>query len=270
MTSINAESLIVIIPGFGEPHLDQKIEILHQNIRILSNHPWKSLSIHVFVYTPNESLETTTAQLLTQLPSNVYFHKGPRFDHGIVGEFIKLTKDVIAFENTSHVLILLDDVELKEPWNWKRLLFYQSFFDIDILSPTLTLDSAYVFPYMLHEIVPEKNNSILKFTSACELFCMLMRKDAFEKYRAAIDTDVNPWLWGLDLVLFKYLKFKVALANAFTMKHYFQNKNADSYDINPKKRNPFHDMRVFLKRFDETQESLANQPAVLFRVFEES
>lgn len=244
--------LSIFIPGFGAPHIEDKIVILNRNLETISAFPW-NVHVHICIYDPSpetvDLVQYTLEKYEPKVKSTVHVEKG------IVAQFI-VRHGHPSVLKSRYVMILLDDVLLSN-WSWSKLLFDYHEHNIDIMSPSMTLDSKYVFQYMLHK--PEDNVcDILRITSACELFCYFMRHEVYEAYYQELSED-HPWLWGIDLVLTKHLGLRVAIMNYMQMKHFFQNTNTFcENDIIA-----FEKMNHYLSKFGESQESLANQPACL-------
>ena len=249
-------NLCVIIPGFGAPHLDEKIKILNNNLEVLSRFPG-SISVRLCVYDMDPTLPSRLEELLSFYGVAFQLFQEP----GVVAQFIVRhahPKSLVDSPTPTHVMILLDDVELHSTsWTWANVLYDYENQCLDIASPTLTDDSKILFPYMQHTVA---GLDLIKISSACELFCYFMRTSVYEKYYAQLSME-HPLLWGIDLVLTKHLGFKVALLNYCEMKHYYQQKQTNESDIEP-----FLQMAKYLSKFGETQESLSHQPAILSEV----
>lgn len=215
-------SLFVIIPGFGEPHATVKSQILLHNIRKLCSYKWTSLKVRVCIYDQ------------TEIPTELYTH--PCVDvqvcrsTGLPGNFIKRFAPPTDIEQY-HVLVLYDDILLMPDVDLEHMLRIKQYFSLDIISPSLTIDSKHVYRYMLTE---QNNDYDLKIGPCCELFCCLFDKESYKKYYEHVDPEMNPWLWGLDLILHKQFGFRVGIFNTMTMKHFFAQTSYISHlDKNP-------------------------------------
>jgi hypothetical protein len=251
--------LQVIIPGFGAPYIEEKLMILERNLTILSHYPfeWKLL---ICIYETQEDVYQSVKKCVSKFiaSSNVSLIQQP----GIVGQFIKKYANPYDLENDSidYMFILLDDVELMtSSWSWDKLLYDYNYHGCNICSPTMTHDSKYLFPFMLTKHHwNEKHIDVLLMTSACEFFCYFMNLESYKTYYQEIDEN-HPWMWGIDLVLTKHLHFKVGMLNYLQMKHYFQNTSTYS----ERTLDVFEKMNTYLSKYEETQQSLASQPAIL-------
>lgn len=243
--------LCVIVPGFGQPHLNVKLDIFHKNVRKIRSYPWSKLLFKVFCY--DQSVDCLDASNATiQLEQQ----------KGAVGDFL-VNLDVDAFD---YVMVLLDDVELQDPVDFETLCRYQSSFGFDILSPVLTRDSLSPYVYMYQDADAAAWGKLhllplprIRMVSVCELFCYFMSLDGFRNWRAHLDPS-NPYCWGMDLLLHKKMNLKVGLVNDMTMKHYFRNASPNT-EI-------FEAFHRYLEKYGETQETLATQRTDLYCVFD--
>lgn len=249
-----------MIPGFGAPHLETKWRILKNNLVVLNDlenlNLFDKIHLTVCVYDPN----------LQSIEEQLYEYVSPAIslrvirEPGIVGQFMLRyahPDDLDALE-VSHCFLLLDDVELiRESWSWPKWIYDYDRFHLNLLSPTMTHDSKCLFPYMLQQSI-SKSGDRLAITSAAEMFCYYMDATTWRRYYAELSPD-HPWLWGIDLVLTKHLGFRVGLAHYITFRHHYQTIPSDNEDT----RTRFKAMEDYLRKYGETQASLANQPAVL-------
>jgi hypothetical protein len=239
----------VLITGFGPPHWNHKLEILETNLEKITKHPWTDINIKVCQYASPRDYHIPES-LIEKYKLDVIY------EPGIVGDFIRKHANPVNIINYDYLLLLLDDIELIDI-DFNKLIKYQKEFNLDILSPCLTVDSKFQYPYLLHEPV----NYQLKLTNVCEYFCMFFKTSLFDKYYNYIYED-NPWMWGLDLVLGKHLGLKIGIVNSMQMKHWYKNESYnDRLDVNPAEG--FH---RFINRFNETPDSLALQRSVNYYI----
>lgn len=247
-------SLFVLVPGFGGPHIPEKLDILQKNIARIQSFPWAKLHITICVY------DTTTfmhvPSLLREHPCITWV-----YEPGIVGQYIHKWARPSATAAYDYVMIILDDVELQENMDFNALLQLDRMFAFDIYSPTMTHDSMYQFNYMLTE--PEKDVVSIKITCACEAFCYFMRLSAYEKYYPLVDPTNNPWLWGLDMCLYKVFGMRIGLLNHMTMKHHYKN---ECYTLRPD-ANPMDGREHLFQTLGVTAQELSEQKAILYWIF---
>lgn len=242
-------SLFVIVPGFGNPHAEHKFHILRNNLAKIRQYQWRRLVLRICVY----DLSLTIPEDLARDPQIEWV-----FEKGIVGQFIKKyakPDDVAAF---SHVLMILDDVELKDDVSFATILRWEDFFRFDIMSPSMTCDSKYQFDYMLTSTQLSYDIAV---TVACEAFCYFMRVDAYsQRYYPHVDGVDNPWMWGLDMCLWMKFGIKIGIMNKMTMKHHYKN---ECYSLRPD-QNPTDGYIKTLAKYGLDTDMLASQMAKLY------
>jgi len=246
----NMASLFVCVPGFGAPEIELKCSILSKNLQIIKQYPWSKLHVRICVYDNTRIPEETLAM---HPEIEVIYEKG------IVGEFIHRYANPNAMESFTHCLLLLDDIELQQNINIDRMLYLIEYFKLDILSPSLTMDSKHVYKYML---TAPSHMYEMKFCPACEMFCYLMPLKSYQLYYPHVDCN-NPWMWGLDLILERQLRLHVGIMNTMTMRHHLHNT---AYSLHPNK-DPEEGYKYLRSKYNEKLEDLQNQPAVRFVVF---
>jgi len=235
--------IYVIVPGFGAPNLGEKSRILRSNLAVLEkSKPLDAqLVMHVHVYDESEVPEHELIRV----------HRGP----GIVGQFLRA--HLTASQTCSHVMLLLDDVELMPSYKLDVALDITRTLGLDICSPCLTQESPTYYAYMR---APLGQTNQVRLTSACELFCYLMPRQSFVKYMEHLREDANPFMWGMDLVLVKHFGLRVGMMSFACAKHWFMQASYGSLGDTFKQ---FHD---YLAIYGETQASLATLPAVIKNV----
>lgn len=250
MQYMHHPSLFVVVPGFGRPHADEKIRILSSNIQLLQScGAWGKVSVTVCVYDKH---------VLAAVPDTLLAGATWVVETGVVGQFIRRHASPHATCAYDYVMVLLDDVELQSNIDFESLLQFQRVLGLDIMSPALTLDSKRQFDFMLTQ---PSHPATLKITTACEAFCYLMPFSAFKRYHAILDGVAadNPWLWGVDMCLYKCFDFRVAIANHMTMRHHFK---SEGYSVRPD-CDPFLGRATLFESLGVTAEELAAQEAVL-------
>lgn len=246
-------SLFVIIPGFGRPNADIKNQILSLNLSKICSYKWDKLKIRICAY------DDTSLTLSTDYDEHVEIMRTP----GVPGDFLKAfatADDVAAYD---YVLILYDDILLLPNLDIGKMIELKEFFRLDVMSPSLSLDSEHVYKYMLTN---PNGGYDLKITPCCELFCYLINREAYKKYYEHIDCQNNPWLWGLDLIVGCKIGLRIGIMNTMNMKHFF----ALTCYKNCPDRDPQEGFNFTLKKYDVTVEQLAQQPEALFYIKQSS
>lgn len=250
MSSVHHPSLFVIIPGFGPPHIDVKVNILEKNLRHIRSYPWKCLKIRVCVY---------DARAISAIPDHLLRDPGIEWvlSPGIVGQFIHRFAPPAITNEFDYVLLLLDDVELMPNVDFGCILEYDNMFHFDIYSPSMTPTSKIQFEYM---VFAPNSPCHLAVTSACEMFCYFMPSKSFAKYYGHLEPDNNPWLWGMDMCILKCIGLKPVIINYMNMHHHFKN---ECYALRPDQK-PEEGYKFVMKKYNVTTEELAAQHAVLY------
>jgi hypothetical protein len=247
-------SLYVIIPGYGSPNASVKEQIFHHNIdRIMSTGSWNKVSVHLCIY------DDTPSPMCDHPHVDFHVHREP----GLPATFLKKFATPEHVATYEYVLIVLDDILLLPSVDFTQMIEYKRTFNLNIISPTLSLDSKFVYNYMLTD--PQRSY-IVKITTCCELFCFLVDTASFLRYYTHIDPDNNPWLWGLDLILHKHMHMNVGMTNGMHMKHFFHSTSYSQHaNINPHKG-----LVELLAQFGETEKTAADQKAVRYLIMEPS
>lgn len=245
-------SLFVLIPGFGEPNVATKLDILYTNIQTMKQYPWAHLLIRICVYD-----DTLLPSWLIQ-DANVEIVRQP----GIVADFIRecAIPQTLYDNKFDYVMLLLDDVLLTKSFPWQDVLRWKKELNIDIISPSLSHDSKHVYKYMLQN---RSMYSTLRITRVCEMFCYFMDIASFTRYYQHMDAS-NPWLWGLDLILDMKLGLSTAIMDTVVMKHFF---HGEGYLQRPDKL-PTDGYNYTLAKYGVTDAEVRDQQHTKYVVFE--
>lgn len=251
--SYNMESLFVIIPGFGAPHIEHKLQILRTNVTNIQKGKWTDLKIRVCCYDPS---------VFAIIPEDLLHHPSIEWicKKGIVGQFIHEFAQPDTIASFSYVLVILDDVELQENVDWIKLCKIHETFQFDIYHPCLTRDSKHQYKYMLED----EQTFAMKVTNACEAFCYFMPFASYKRYYSTIDPVDNPWLWGEDLCITRYNKLRVVMLNQMTVRHYYKN---ECYMLRPDVL-PHEGFNHVMRKYNTNANTLAEMPAVSYVIFE--
>jgi len=270
-------SLFVLVPGWGAPHLAEKTAILAKNIARIASYPWSSVSVRVCVYdsAPEARLDPSeiraafaaAAAAASAAPApNVIAEVF--YESGAPGDFVRrfAAPDDPAVCDADYALLLLDDVELQPDTDFAEMLRYQREFGPAIVSPTLTYDSLHVFPHMLQGAANPaggigayaSRSCSAAVTPVCEFFAYFMDTAVtLRRYHAFLDPE-NPWMWGMDLLLYRRMGIKTILLSGVTMRHYFKGSGAAP--------ETFAARRAYLAKHGETEESVAQQAPFLYYI----
>lgn len=234
-------SLFVLIPGFGEPHWDNKLVILENNLKVITSYKWTNIKVRICQYTLTKVIPDS---LIKKYPFVEVIIK-----EGIVGHFIKEFADPYNMACWDYIMLLLDDIELLDI-DFDKMLKYQRDFSLDALSPCLSVDSKYTWKYM----VTTDDQVCIKLANVCELFCMLFTFKAYKDYYIHVDIN-NPWVWGLDLIIKRYIGLNVGLMNKMRMKHWYIKESYNSR----KDYDPIEGFQNCIAKYGETYQSITSQ-----------
>jgi hypothetical protein len=243
-------SLFVLVTGYGNPDIALKQNILLRNIERIQQHAWSEVAIHVAAY---DNADVPSPNLPKNYTLQVYRKKG------IVGDFMREHLTADKLNGYDYVLMLLDDVLLMPNIQWDKILEWKEQFSLNIVSPSLTLDSQYIYKYML----TTADAHTLKIGPACEFFTYLMDKDTALKYVQHVTED-NPWTWGLDLILYKHMHLRVGIINKMNIKHFIKGSSYKNHGS----INPIEGFNALLERYDETEVALQQLPSAFYYIVE--
>jgi hypothetical protein len=208
---------VVIIPGFGNPHIETKCDILRTNLRYIGD----DAALLIFCYATEGA---------AVIPEDLLHDKRIMwvFEKGILAEFLALHAaphqivERFGIDNPE-IMIILDDIELCAPVDWTGLKKIKEACGVHIVSPTLTERTMSYWPFMVHD-----TKYFGRIQSVCELFCYYMDFDAYKKYFQYVDAE-NPWMWGMDFILYSVMGLKSLLLNTWNMKHHFKRTDDASH-----------------------------------------
>ena len=224
-------SLLVVIPGFGDPQLELKRDVLHHNLTLLRN--TFEGSIHVMLFTYNDhavNIEFPNVRITEHI------------EKGYLGE--KLYKYVTPDLVKEYIVLLLDDVRLSETVHVQQLLDLRRKYSIDILSPTLTTKS--------YKFMMQKQTHTLRKTNGIELFCYVMDSASYAKYYSMLD-KTSAWLWGIDFSVGKQ-GLTTGLVDTMSMEHLIQGVAYKGRGV----PNPFTEKSYNAKRFHSSFADFGN------------
>jgi GR25 family glycosyltransferase involved in LPS biosynthesis len=195
----NHYKLLLVIPGFGNPQFDFKKSILLKNINTIRNTFTGKVDITVFNY-DSKSVGIECNEIMKK---------------GYIGQFIYNHLQPNIVNNYHYVILLLDDIELNENINIDTMIRNYNHYNLDIISPSLNLQSKYSHQYML-----QQNTNKIRLTQCLEFFCYLMKPSSYTKWYNLLDNK-SCWLWGIDYAMFHY-NISTALMDTMTITHHIK------------------------------------------------
>lgn len=230
----SASSVFVIIPGFGEPNWDYKISILQNNcLKLVRNFHPKNILITLCQYTHDREIPM---EMIREFNLHVIKEKG------LPGNFIKRHATPEHVSGHSHVMILLDDVEIKDNFSFPCIEDFMNDLNIDLVSPSHTADSKFEFG---EYDPPSTNNdeSHCTLVNLCELFLYIFKTSAYHTYYQYVSHD-NPWMWGMESLLHHKMGLTVGILNKVTITHYHKASSPQSQ--------AWQDRHRYLEKLEET------------------
>jgi hypothetical protein len=212
----SSKRLLLCIPGFGLPKLDQKLAMLKSNLALIQATKPDSLHINLkmFFY----SVKEYTAEWFEDLPG--IDHKDIQVEAGVIGQFMYKYVTPDSVSEYDYIMFLMDDILLPDNFDISQFITIYDNNGLDIISPSLSTASARVV-HKIMKNVPEnvKKNTPLRVTTFCEFFCYLMTKESYTKYYAFLD-ERSKWLWGVDVVLYTN-GMTMGILDSYAMRHTF-------------------------------------------------
>lgn len=210
--------LLVVIPGFGEPDFMCKMDILVKNMIRIRNTYHGEMRVLIFLY--SISKKKILMDRLWFLGSDIIIHD----EKGRLGYFLyKYVKpSALRRAGITDVLIILDDVSLPSDININTLLHLRDRYDIDVLSPSISIDSY----GGCHSFMTTEGFNSLRITNFIELFCYVMTIQAYEKYYSLFNKETI-YMWGIDIAMYSMLKLRMAIYDPCSVRHFFSNSWTD-------------------------------------------
>ncbi len=220
----------VLVPGYGEPHLDLKQRLLHTNLQKIRDWaPQAHVQIMQYDTSPDADMGAT-------------IHRQPGAK---VGEYLRTTCSPENLPPHDLVLLLLDDVELVDV-DFRRMARALQY--CDVVSPTLTDDSKCVYEYMRSDPSAQED---IRVGPACEFFCYLMTATAYQTWHAHV-SPANPWCWGMDLLIGGVMGLRVGRMPTQTMTHHIAGASYGPDD------QPMRDCAAYLETYGQTYDALVS------------
>jgi len=198
--------LLVVVPGFGTPYFKEKKEFLKRNIERIRNTYTGDIDLRIFNYSDEKSNVSFEGVNVIEFMSK-----------GYVGQFIYKYVTPTFVDNYDYIIVILDDIELKDTVNVDEILNNLSHYGYDILSPTLSEDSMITHKYMISD---KTRSQSIRHTRCMEFFCYFMTNKTYKKWYALFNEN-SCWLWGLDLS-YGVQNIKCGLLESIEMIHYIK------------------------------------------------
>lgn len=214
---LNKMKLLLLIPGYGRPHTDEKSRILQHNLETLQlqsqTHDFE-FRVWLFVYDD------------TIIPDEMVrrYNMSIHYEPGVLGKFMKLhvTPDNLRKQGFTHVIATLDDVE----WRDVDVVSLKRIYDhhqLDIAQPAVTTDTEHNWPsvhYRASTLDELGGTAIGRLLDSMEWLLYFMDTDRYATWWELLDVE-NPWCYQIDFVLYAEKKMRLGLIDTQQIKHYF-------------------------------------------------
>ena len=201
-------TMLIIIPGFGSPHENEKTTIIKKNIKLLER--YDPIEIWIFQY-------NLFHMSFFDHPNVKVFKREGHIGHAIFSckpSYLKRFK---------YIGILLDDVELCDHFDIHDYVRMLDESKCDIIQPAYHPSKNYTsFP---HQYLRNPHNAEYRKTNFLELFFYLMTSDAYRRYHQLI-LPRTKYMWGIDYILF-HKGFSLAITDKYHFLHHFVGNNDD-------------------------------------------
>lgn len=244
--------ILLFISGFGGSHAEHKLEILKSNLKLLDQTRPDECCLDVWIAQYDDTVEIPEAYRDYVSGEFVVYR-----EKGFVGHFIRTIATPEKVANYDYVFLLLDDVRLDETVHLGEMIQIKERWNLNLVSPSMNPEGLAQFRYMFAVADP---NLYLRMTNACEYFCYLMDYDSYCSYHTFFHEE-NPSMWGMDGILVRKMKLRIALINTMTMTHYYKNENYTDFE------DTYQRFVRYIGSYGETPESLANTPAIGYLVY---
>lgn len=203
-------NILIAICGLGNPNGENKLNGCLNNLKILRDTAPKNANIFTKIF----CYDDLNVDIFNTI-DNCEIIREP----GIIGEFIYRHLSPDKMSKYDKVILILDDINLKNNCNLSEMIEIQEKLKFNILSPSATKDSKLGFRFMIHRGKLRKSIFSVNFL---EFFMYLfdIKNDfqSYEKWHSLINQNTK-WLWGIDLVLNPVLNMNLGLINYMHFDH---------------------------------------------------
>lgn len=216
--------LNVVIPAIGDPHFDDKLVLLRDNLRVLTRCDAVVVSIHCFLYmTDAAALQRVLAVLADAVPpERVVLHMEP----GFLGTFVYRYIPPASMQRFDYIMFLLDDIELPRDFDIAEWIACHARYGLDVLSPSVAAGSP------SQDIMKKPADSAaaeMRDVDFCEFFCYLMTPAAYATYYTLLDENTRT-LWGVDLLMHAR-GLRMGIHNNVEMVHRYTRQGTGGYEL---------------------------------------
>lgn len=214
--------ILVFISGFGNPHIEHKMKVLEHNLRLLDKTRPDECCLDVWVAQYDDTVAIPEAYRGYVSGEFIVYHQ-----KGFVGDFFLSIATPERVKGYEFLFCVLDDVLLQDTVNLAEMIQLKEDWNLNIVSPSLNPQGKFMYPYMLSCEIP---NLLLKIVNKCEYFCYLIDYRSYCQYHTFFH-KANPYMWGMDCILFNRMGLRVGLINTMTIVHYFQHESYKDLEV---------------------------------------
>ena len=212
-------NFLLIIPGYGGKEWEIKSVCINQSINKIKNTCPENSNFTIKIIKP-----------------------------GILGEFIYNYVKPSLVENYDYIILMLDDIILQDNFNLKDALNILNLHNLDLISPSLTLDSIHTHRESLVDLNNTSNNKIGRICNFVEFFFYIIPSKSYNNYYSLFYKDTK-WMWGIDYCMDHLMK--MCILDNMNMKHYLSSYN--STDTQNKRMN---EIKFLLERIPNIIDSI--------------
>jgi len=202
-------NFLIVIPGYGGIEWEKKSECINTSIgMIMKTTPINSTcDIKIFNYDSS--------------PNKFNFEKYDMIcESGILGEYIYQYITPTLVSKYDYVILLLDDVMTQDNFNLELALKYMNDYNLDLISPSLTLDSIHTHKETL--VQETKHNRIGRICNFVEFFLYIIKSDKYTNYYSLFNSNTK-WMWGIDYCMDS--KLKMGILDSMNIKHHISSND---------------------------------------------
>lgn len=285
-------SLLVIVPGFGGLHIDEKVSILLTNIKLVEANAKDAFSsIHWHIYScdddyqkisqaltaaipaaaeaspqePTNAAATTNAGSTATLLSTATISRTKLFKStALLGDVLR-DADVTGYD---YVMLFADGIELQEPVNWPLLLAIQQTHQLDLVTgcalPEADSDADAEYSHMQCQLYSRANAYTVVEQRMVELLhAMLFTQQAYVRFSEFLDPENSKTLWGMDWIIDLAMGLRCGRVGfmPYVQRFSIEEDGSSSFSADEADRN----MRSYLRRLDVDIRSLSDEQSPILK-----
>lgn len=197
--------LLLVFPGVGFQL--NRTKIILENIDIIKKSSVEIKCVMFYYSMPSNDVRNIIESLCSM----------EEYVHGNFGEYVKsLSPSIVNFGGFTHVMLLLDDVELGSKFEFITMFDAMFRNDLSVVSPAIlgahqgAVTPRSSFSKKYHHGLRYK---VGHFVDVIEIFATIFTLKAWKCFWDLVDPKINSSGWGYDLYLSDYCKNKFNIQN---------------------------------------------------------